>query len=76
MQFSSKGTSVGNVGDEKLVTEKKASPVALLLSAMMSRHLQFPSFTDRQKTAVKRVITEGKYRTKDLKGNNTVFNSI
>ncbi|KAK8934803.1 hypothetical protein KSP39_PZI014499 [Platanthera zijinensis] len=40
------GASVGNVGGEKLVAEKKASPVALLSSAMMSRHLQFPSSMD------------------------------
>ncbi|KAK9668227.1 hypothetical protein RND81_13G042800 [Saponaria officinalis] len=39
--------------------------------AMMLRHLQFPSFADRLETAVRRVIAEGKYRTKDLGGNNT-----
>ncbi|XP_057805899.1 isocitrate dehydrogenase [NAD] regulatory subunit 1, mitochondrial isoform X2 [Salvia miltiorrhiza] len=66
------GASAGNVGNEKLVEQKKANPVALLLSsAMMLRHLQFPSFADRLETAVKRVISEGKYRTKDLGGIST-----
>ncbi|XP_020111812.1 isocitrate dehydrogenase [NAD] regulatory subunit 1, mitochondrial isoform X2 [Ananas comosus] len=66
------GASAGNVGNEKIVEQKKANPVALLLSsAMMLRHLQFPSFADRLETAVKRVIAEGKYRTKDLGGNST-----
>uniref|UniRef100_A0A6J0PBW3 Isocitrate dehydrogenase [NAD] regulatory subunit 1, mitochondrial isoform X2 n=1 Tax=Elaeis guineensis var. tenera TaxID=51953 RepID=A0A6J0PBW3_ELAGV len=66
------GASAGNVGNEKLVEQKKANPVALLLSsAMMLRHLQFPSFADRLETAVKRVIAEGRYRTKDLGGNGT-----
>lgn len=63
------GASAGNVGNEKVVEQKKANPVALLLSsAMMLRHLQFPSFADRLETAVKRVISEEKYRTKDLGG--------
>ncbi|XP_065025560.1 isocitrate dehydrogenase [NAD] regulatory subunit 1, mitochondrial-like isoform X2 [Musa acuminata AAA Group] len=54
------GASAGNVGNEKIVEQKKANPVALLLSsAMMLRHLQFPSFADRLETAVKRVIAEG-----------------
>ncbi|XP_041998901.1 isocitrate dehydrogenase [NAD] regulatory subunit 1, mitochondrial-like [Salvia splendens] len=66
------GASAGNVGNEKLLEQKKANPVALLLSsAMMLRHLQFPSFADRLETAVKRVILEGKYRTKDLGGVST-----
>ncbi|XP_043692184.1 isocitrate dehydrogenase [NAD] regulatory subunit 1, mitochondrial-like isoform X2 [Telopea speciosissima] len=66
------GASAGNVGNEKLVKQKKANPVALLLSsAMMLRHLQFPSFADRLETAVKRVISEGRYRTKDLGGQST-----
>ncbi|GAY59379.1 hypothetical protein CUMW_194080 [Citrus unshiu] len=66
------GASAGNVGNEKLVEQKKANPVALLLSsAMMLRHLQFPSFADRLETAVKRVISEGKCRTKDLGGSST-----
>ncbi|MQL79408.1 hypothetical protein Taro_011837 [Colocasia esculenta] len=66
------GASAGNVGDEKLVEQKKANPVALLLSsAMMLRHLQFPSFADRLETAVKRVIAEGKYRTTELGGDST-----
>lgn len=66
------GASAGNVGNVKVVEQKKANPVALLLSsAMMLRHLQFPSFADRLETAVKRVIAEGKYRTKDLGGTST-----
>ncbi|KAF8029150.1 hypothetical protein BT93_E1738 [Corymbia citriodora subsp. variegata] len=66
------GASAGNVGHEKLVEQKRANPVAVLLSsAMMLRHLQFPSFADRLETAVKRVILEGKYRTKDLGGDST-----
>lgn len=66
------GASAGNVGNEKQVMNKTANPVALLLSsAMMLRHLQFPSFADRLETAVKRVISEGKYRTKDLGGLST-----
>lgn len=66
------GASAGNVGNEKIVEQKKANPVALLLSSsMMLRHLQFPSFADRLETAVKRVIAEGKYRTKDLGGSST-----
>ncbi|XP_027184359.1 isocitrate dehydrogenase [NAD] regulatory subunit 1, mitochondrial isoform X2 [Coffea eugenioides] len=65
------GASAGNVGNEKVVDQRKANPVALLLSsAMMLRHLQFPSFADRLETAVKRVIAEGKYRTKDLGGDS------
>jgi isocitrate dehydrogenase (NAD+) len=55
-----------------MVELKKANPVALLLSsAMMLRHLQFPSFADRLETAVKHVISEGKCRTKDLGGDST-----
>ncbi|KAL3843322.1 hypothetical protein ACJIZ3_000725 [Penstemon smallii] len=66
------GASAGNVGNEKEVDQKKANPVALLLSsAMMLRHLQFPSFADRLETSVKRVISEGKYRTEDLGGDST-----
>ncbi|KAK9666681.1 hypothetical protein RND81_14G203200 [Saponaria officinalis] len=66
------GASAGNVGKQDMVEEKKANPVALLLSsAMMLRHLQFPSFADRLETAVRRVVAEGKYRTKDLGGNST-----
>ncbi|CAD5179650.1 unnamed protein product [Musa acuminata subsp. malaccensis] len=66
------GASAGNVGNEKIMEQRKANPVALLLSsAMMLRHLRFPSFADRLETAVKRVIAEGKYRTKDLGGSST-----
>ncbi|XP_020089186.1 isocitrate dehydrogenase [NAD] regulatory subunit 1, mitochondrial-like isoform X2 [Ananas comosus] len=65
------GASAGNVGNPKIVEQKKANPVALLLSsAMMLRHLQFPSFADRLETAVNRVISEGKYKTKDLGGDS------
>lgn len=66
------GASAGNVGNQKMLEEKKANPVALLLSsAMMLRHLQFPSFSDRLENAVERVILEGKFRTKDLGGHST-----
>lgn len=52
--------------------KKRANPTALLLSsAMMLRHLQFPSFADRLETAVMQVVEEGKYRTKDLGGMST-----
>ncbi|XP_054808097.1 isocitrate dehydrogenase [NAD] regulatory subunit 1, mitochondrial-like isoform X2 [Prosopis cineraria] len=66
------GASAGNVGNDKLLEQKIANPVALLLSsAMMLRHLQFPAFADRLETAVKRVILGGKHRTKDLGGQST-----
>ncbi|KAL9244812.1 hypothetical protein vseg_018537 [Gypsophila vaccaria] len=66
------GASAGNVGKQEAVIEKDANPVAVLLSsAMMLRHLQFPSFADRLETSVKRVIEEGKYRTKDLGGSSS-----
>ncbi|CAA3018927.1 isocitrate dehydrogenase [NAD] regulatory subunit 1, mitochondrial-like, partial [Olea europaea subsp. europaea] len=66
------GASAGNVGNTNLVEQRRANPIALLLSsAMMLRHLQFPSFADRLETAVKHVISEGKYRTKDLGGDST-----
>lgn len=66
------GASAGNVGNMKVLEQKKANPVALLLSsAMMLRHLQFPSFADRLETAVKRVISEGKCRTKDVGGDSS-----
>ncbi|CAN8229306.1 unnamed protein product [Cochlearia groenlandica] len=66
------GASAGNVGNDKILQENKANPVALLLSsAMMLRHLQFPSFADRLETAVKKVIAEGKCMTKDLGGQST-----
>ncbi|MED6204031.1 isocitrate dehydrogenase (NAD(+)) idh1 [Stylosanthes scabra] len=66
------GASAGNVGKESMVKKKTANPVALLLSsAMMLRHLQFPSFADRLENAVQRVILDGKVRTKDLGGSNT-----
>ncbi|CAN4083560.1 unnamed protein product [Withania somnifera] len=66
------GASAGNVGNEKILKLKKANPVALLLSSsMMLRHLEFPSFADRLETAVRRVIAEGKFRTKDVGGDST-----
>lgn len=66
------GASAGNVGSDKILEQKTANPVALLLSsAMMLRHLQFPAFADRLETAVEQVILEGKYRTKDLGGTST-----
>ncbi|GFY89758.1 isocitrate dehydrogenase 1 [Actinidia rufa] len=64
--------SAGNVGKEKMVEQKTANPIALLLSsAMMLKHLQFPSFADRLETAVKHAISEGRFWTKDLGGDST-----
>ncbi|XP_051134669.1 isocitrate dehydrogenase [NAD] regulatory subunit 1, mitochondrial-like [Andrographis paniculata] len=66
------GASAGNVGNEKIVEQRTANPVALLLSsAMMLRHLQFPSFADRLDAAVKRVIAQGKYQAGDVGGDST-----
>ncbi|CAN1276096.1 Isocitrate dehydrogenase [NAD] regulatory subunit 1, mitochondrial, partial [Linum perenne] len=66
------GASAGNTGNDKIVSNKMANPVALLLSsAMMLRHLQFPSFADRLETAVGKMIFEGKYLTKDLGGDSS-----
>lgn len=66
------GASAGNVGSDSNVEQKTANPVALLLSsAMMLRHLQFPSFADRLETAVKKVISGGQFRTRDLGGSST-----
>lgn len=65
------GASAGNVGYEKLVQQKRANPIALLLSSsMLLRHLQFPAFADRLEQAVMGVIKEGVHRTKDLGGNS------
>lgn len=66
------GASAGNVGNEKLVQQKRANPTALLLSSsMLLRHLQFPAFADRLEQAVMGVIKEGIHRTKDIGGNST-----
>lgn len=66
------GASAGNVGNEKILAQKSANPVALLLSsAMMLRHLQFPSFADNLEQAVFGVLQEEKILTKDLGGNST-----
>ncbi|CAM8912181.1 hypothetical protein QQ045_027126 [Rhodiola kirilowii] len=66
------GASAGNVGNDRIIQSKKANPVALLLSsAMMLKHLQFPTFADQLESAVKQVIAEGKHRTKDLGGDST-----
>ncbi len=66
------GASAGNVGNEKLVQGRTANPTALLLSsAMMLRHLHFPSFADRLEQAVLSVLAEGTFRTKDLGGTSS-----
>ncbi|GAB4838644.1 Isocitrate dehydrogenase [NAD] regulatory subunit 3, mitochondrial [Ancistrocladus abbreviatus] len=66
------GASAGNVGNEKIIEQKKANPVGLFLSsAMMLRHLQFPSFADRLESAVSHVISEEKHQMKDLGGDCT-----
>lgn len=63
------GASAGNVGNETLVNSKSANPTALLLSsAMMLRHLQFPSFADRLESAVLKVLEERQVLTPDLGG--------
>ncbi|KAK2663396.1 hypothetical protein Ddye_001970 [Dipteronia dyeriana] len=51
--------SARNAGNDKIMEQKKANPVALLLSSvMMLRHLQLPSFADRLESSVKRLISE------------------
>lgn len=66
------GASAGNVGSERLVEQKRANPIALLLSSsMLLRHLRFPSFADRLEQAVMAVIKEGVHRTKDIGGTST-----
>ena len=63
------GASAGNVGDDREVARKEVNPTAVLLSsAMLLRHLQFPSFADRLETAVESVIAEGKIRPPDIGG--------
>lgn len=60
------------MGNEKILAQKSANPVALLLSsAMMLRHLQFPSFADNLEQAVFGVLQEEKILTKDLGGSST-----
>ncbi|XP_038882234.1 isocitrate dehydrogenase [NAD] regulatory subunit 3, mitochondrial-like [Benincasa hispida] len=59
-------------GNERLGGTKEGKPCgAALIICHDARHLQFPSFADRLETAVKKVIFEGKYRTKDLGGQST-----
>ncbi|KAI5059426.1 hypothetical protein GOP47_0025745 [Adiantum capillus-veneris] len=66
------GASAGNVGSQRLVEQKRANPIAILLSSsMLLRHLRFPSFADRLDQAVMAVIREGTYRTKDIGGTST-----
>lgn len=66
------GASAGNVGNEKLVAQKTANPIAILLSsAMMLRHLQFPAFADRLEKSIMAVVLDGKFRTKDIGGTSS-----
>ncbi|MCD7448730.1 Isocitrate dehydrogenase, partial [Datura stramonium] len=66
------GASAGNVGNEKILKLKKANPVALLLSsAMMLRHLEFPSFADRLESAVNACNSRGKMQDKRMLEDST-----
>lgn len=66
------GASAGNVGNEKIVAQGKANPVALLLSsAIMLRHMQLPLFADKLDASVKYVMAQGQHRTKDIGGGST-----
>ncbi|GJP47640.1 hypothetical protein CLOM_g6820 [Closterium sp. NIES-68] len=66
------GASAGNVGNDIINAQKKANPTALLLSsAMMLRHLQFPSFADRLEHAIYGVIAEGFVRPPAMGGEST-----
>lgn len=77
-------TPSGNIGKNGAIFESvhgtapdiagknMANPTALLLSScMMLRHLELFDHADRIENAVLKVISEGKYRTKDLRGNST-----
>eukprot|EP00271_Cylindrocystis_brebissonii_P007181 TRINITY_DN2041_c0_g1_i1.p1 TRINITY_DN2041_c0_g1~~TRINITY_DN2041_c0_g1_i1.p1 ORF type:complete len:374 (-),score=44.56 TRINITY_DN2041_c0_g1_i1:759-1880(-) len=66
------GASAGNVGTSVLIEGKHANPTALLASsAMLLRHLHFPSFADRLENALYGVFAEGLVRTRDIGGTST-----
>ena len=55
-----------------LAGKNLANPTAMLLSsAMLFRHLQWPSFADRLEAAIFKVLSQPKYHTKDINGQCT-----
>ncbi|CAI5969035.1 unnamed protein product, partial [Closterium sp. NIES-65] len=71
------GASAGNVGNERMVSERTANPTALLLSAaMMLHHLHLPVFADRVEGAVKGVLAEGAVLTPDMGGGATTQDMV
>ncbi|CAI5940858.1 unnamed protein product [Closterium sp. NIES-64] len=71
------GASAGNVGNERMVSERTANPTALLLSAaMMLHHLHLPVFADRVEGAVKGVLAEGAVLTLDMGGRATTQDMV
>ncbi|CAI5467412.1 unnamed protein product [Closterium sp. Yama58-4] len=71
------GASAGNVGNERMVSERTANPTALLLSAaMMLHHLHLPVFADRVEGAVKGVLAEGTVLTPDMGGRATTQDMV
>lgn len=77
-------TPSGNIGEHGAIFESVhgtapdiagknlANPTALLLSAcMMLRHMNLAPLADKIQSAVFRVISEGKVRTRDLGGSAT-----
>nr|GEY79012.1 isocitrate dehydrogenase [NAD] regulatory subunit 3, mitochondrial-like [Tanacetum cinerariifolium] len=63
-------TDARNVGEPKMADKKIATNLALFISSpMMLRYLQLADYADHLETARKHVIYEGKYHTKDLRGN-------
>ncbi|CAN4078612.1 unnamed protein product [Withania somnifera] len=67
------GTGVmlgGNFGADQEFFEQGAS-AGNVGNERILKHLEFPSFADRLETAIRRVIAEGKFRTKDVGGDST-----
>lgn len=49
-----------------------ANPTSMLLSSiMMLRYLGLPRFADQISNALNEVLTEGKYKTRDIGGDTT-----
>ncbi|CAI7916662.1 unnamed protein product [Closterium sp. NIES-54] len=71
------GASAGNVGNERMVSERTANPTALLLSAaMMLHHLHLPVFADRVEGAMKGLLAEGAVLTPDMGGRATMQDMV
>ncbi|CAI7810230.1 unnamed protein product [Closterium sp. NIES-53] len=71
------GASAGNVGNERMVSERTANPTALLLSAaMMLHHLHLPVFADRVEGAMKGLLAEGAVLTPDMGGRATTQDMV